>query len=90
MESSYLMLLHFEHTSKINKIKSKHSDVKKIMKKKQSKGIFYFLSLCFKKTKHVSINDDLSYFVYDNRSSRSNTEVSDHSIRYSDIYKNKN
>ena len=89
MDGTYLMVLYFKHKAERDR-KNQSSDIKKIMKKKKSKGLFYFLSLCFKKTKHVSINDDLSYFLYDNRSSRSNTEVSDHSIRYSDIYQNKN
>ena len=88
MDGTYLMILYFKHKAERNK-KNQSSGIKNIMKKKKSKGLFYFLSLCFKKTKHVSINDDLSYFIYENsnRFSRSNTESSDNSIRYNDIYK---
>ena len=88
MDGTYLMILYFKHKAERNK-KNQSPGIKNIMKKKKSKGLFYFLSLYFKKTKHVSINDDLSYFIYENsnRFSRSNTESSDNSIRYSDIYK---
>ena len=88
MDGTYLMILYFKYKAERNK-KNQSPGIKNIMKKKKSKGLFYFLSLYFKKTKHVSINDDLSYFIYENsnRFSTSNTESSDNSIRYSDIYK---
>jgi hypothetical protein len=80
MESSYLMLLYFKHKSNLKK-----TTIKKIIKKK---GILHFLTFFFRNTKHVSISENLSYFIYDNRSSRSDTETT-LDITYSDIYNEK-
>lgn len=85
MESTYLMLIYFNNKNESKNKLLKKQKIKKIIKKS---GVLDRIFLCFKKKKHVAINDNISYLYIPNNYDSENH--SDHIITYHDIYtKNK-